>query len=424
MSQAHYHTLQKYQMRLNNVHITHYLHTKPFTLDSRIILIQPTLRPLMSFSARSMFKATLLFAVSITPLLSISLPSQAAPKARPPVPVFAEQVKSEPYVARIEALGTLKAQEAVTLSALVTKTIQAIHFDDGQRVKQGEVLVEMASREERALLQEAKVTASEAERQYERVKSLQKRNLASDAQLDERRLNYDTAQAKLEAVKARLADRTVIAPFDGVMGLRQVSLGTLVKPGDTIATLDDDRVMKLDISIPSIYLNTVKIGMAVNALAVDLNNQIFSGTIASVDSRIDPNTRSIRVRALLDNPDQHLVSGMLMQVTLEQAPKVSLTLPEEALVQEGTKKFAYVVDRTNAPAVVEKRQLTVGPRTNGKVVVTSGLILDDWVVTRGTMRLNPGAAVTLQQSPLSAEQLQNPNTSSSKNTNSNTKDAK
>ncbi len=319
---------------------------------------------------------------------------------RPPVPVFAELVKEEAYVAHIEALGTLKAREAVTLSALVTKTIQGIHFDDNQRVKKGDVLLEMASREERAQLKEAEVTAKEAERQYQRVKSLQKRNLAAESLLDEKRLAFDTAQAKLEAVKARLADRTVIAPFDGVMGLRQVSLGTLVKPGDPIATLDDDSVMKLDITIPAVYLSSVKVGVPVKAKSLHISEEVFSGTISSIDSRIDPQTRAITIRALLTNNEQKMLPGMLMQVELEQPAQQVLLLPEEALVQEGANSFVYVVDRSIKPATVEKRKLTTGARTNGKIIVASGLTAEEWVVTRGTMRLNPGAAVTLQDSPL------------------------
>ncbi len=341
---------------------------------------------------------TAVIAILLT-FFSIAFNNSTWAKApRPPVQVFAEPIKTESYTARIEALGTLKAREAVTLSALVTKTIQAIHFDDNQRVKQGDVLVEMASREEHAQLKEAEVTTQEAKRQYQRVKLLQKRNLAADSLLDEKRLAYDTARAKLEAVQARLADRTVIAPFDGVMGLRQVSLGTLVKPGDPIATLDDDRAMKLDMTIPAVYLSTVTVGMLVNAKSPDLAGEVFHGTIASIDSRIDPQTRSITIRALLKNPQRKLVPGMLMQVELEQPAIQYLMLPEEALIQEGTNSFAFVVNQTEKPATVEKRKLITGPRNNGHIAITEGLVAGEWIVTRGTMRLNSGAAVFIKNS--------------------------
>lgn len=312
------------------------------------------------------------------------------------IPVVAQAVTFAPYSKRIDALGTLKSNEAVTLSASVTKIIQAINFDDGQRVKMGDVLVEMASREEKALLNEAELLLSETERQYKRIKSLQKRNLAADSELDEKRLNRDTAKAKLEAVRARLADRTITAPFDGVMGLRQISLGALVKPGDNIATLDNDSVMKLDISIPALYLSSVKIGMAVEAVAADLNNARFNGKVVSIDSRINTNTRSITVRALLDNPEQQLISGMLMQTTLQQPAAIRAMIPEEALVQEGVNRYVFVVNKEQKPFTAEKRSVVSGDRFDGKVIILEGLNKGEFVVTRGTMRLNSGSNIQLQ----------------------------
>lgn len=340
---------------------------------------------------------------SVSLLLSLYTSAALAQKNQSKTtPVVAQAVIFAPYSKRIDALGTLKSNEAVTLSASVTKIIQAIHFDDGQRVKQGDILVEMASREEKALLNEAELLLSESTRQYNRIKSLQKRNLAADSELDEKRLNRDTAQAKLEAVRARLADRTIIAPFDGVMGLRQISLGALVKPGDTIATLDNDSVMKLDISLPALYLSTVKVGMAVEAVAADLNNAKFSGTVVSIDSRINPNTRSITVRALLDNPKQQLISGMLMQTTLQQSAFERAMIPEEALVQEGVNRYAFVVNKQQTPFTAEKRALVSGDRFDGKVIILEGLNKGESVVTRGTMRLNSGAKIELQSKPINA----------------------
>lgn len=334
--------------------------------------------------------------VYLTLLLSISSYSWAQKAANKTTPVVAQAVIFAPYSQRIDALGTLKSNEAVTLSASVTKIIQAIHFDDGQRVKQGDILVEMASREEKALLNEAELLLSESTRQYNRIKSLQKRNLAADSELDEKRLNRDTAQAKLEAVRARLADRTIIAPFDGVMGLRQISLGALVKPGDTIATLDNDSVMKLDISLPALYLNTVKVGMDVEAIAADLDRESFYGKVVSIDSRINPNTRSITVRALLDNPEQRLISGMLMQTTLQQSAIERAMIPEEALVQEGVNRYVFVVNKQQMPFTAEKRPVISGDRFDGKVIILKGLNKGESVVTRGTMRLNAGSKIELQ----------------------------
>ncbi|MDE1461997.1 efflux RND transporter periplasmic adaptor subunit [Spartinivicinus poritis] len=312
-----------------------------------------------------------------------------------PIPVFTKSVQLEPFVEAIEALGTLRANEAVTLSSTVTETITAIHFDDNQRVKAGDVLAEMTSTEEHAQLEEARSTLEEAKRQYERVQSLVSSSLASKSLLDQRRVTYETAQAKFHATQSRLADRLIIAPFNGVVGLRNISVGSLVTPGDPITTLDDDSVMKLDITVPAVFLGTLKPGLEVTAKSREVNNNIFQGNIISIDSRINPITRSIIVRAVLPNKQQRLKPGMLMMVELRKPVKESLMLPEEALVQEGFNKYAFVVNTATNPPTVEKRKLMTGARRPGAIVVQRGLQPGEIVVTHGVMRLNNGSSVKI-----------------------------
>ena len=315
--------------------------------------------------------------------------------AAPPVPVFVKAASVEPFAEKIEALGTLRANEAASLSTTVTETITAIHFDDGQRVKTGNVLVEMTNTEEHAQLEEARSTLREAERQYQRIKGLVKSNLASQSLLDEQRAAFETAQAKLHATQSRLQDRLVVAPFDGVVGLRQVSVGALVTPGDIVTTLDDDSVMKLDMSVPAIFLDSLRPGLTVTALSTDLDGRQFEGRITSLDSRVDPVTRALTVRALIPNPQRDLKPGMLMTVILQKPPRDSLMIPEEALVQEGFNQYAFVVNTTTQPATVTKRKLTIGSRRPGTVVVTAGIAEGELVVTHGVMRLNQGTAVII-----------------------------
>ncbi|MBU2713301.1 efflux RND transporter periplasmic adaptor subunit [Zooshikella harenae] len=316
----------------------------------------------------------------------------AAPKL---IPVYITDVQREPFSEQIEALGTLRANEAVTLSSTVTETITAIHFNDGQRVKTGEILVEMTSTEEHALLEEARFTFEEAERQFKRVKALVKSNLISKSLLDQRRVAYETAQAKLQATQSRLADRLIIAPFDGVVGLRNISIGSLVEPGDPITTLDDDRVMKLDIGVPALFLDILRLGMQIQARSRSLLEQTYKGKIVSIDSRINPVTRSIIIRALIPNDTRQLKPGMLMTVRLSTPVQQRLMLPEEALVQEGFNRYAFVVKTSAEPPVVEKRKLVTGSRKPGAIVVESGLVPGEWVVTHGVMRLNDGSAVSI-----------------------------
>ena len=178
----------------------------------------------------------------------------------------------------------------------------------------------------------------EASRQYQRVKSLANQGTAARSLLDERRRQWETARARLAAIESRLADRLVTAPFAGVVGLRNISPGALVEPGDPITTLDDDSTMKLDFAVPSIYLGSLQPGMAVVARARAYGDRPFRGEVSGVDSRVDPVTRSIVVRAVLPNPHRALKPGMLMEVELQMNPREALVIPEEALVPQGARQ--------------------------------------------------------------------------------------
>lgn len=217
--------------------------------------------------------------------------------------------------------------------------------------------------------------------------------MSTESLLDERRAAFETAKAKLNGTRSRLADRLILAPFDGVVGLRQISVGQLVTPGDSITTLDDDSVMKLDMSVPALFLSSLRPGMKITAKAPELDNQQVEGEVASIDSRVDPITRAVMVRALLPNKQRNLKPGMLVTVVLQKPPQERLMIPEESLVQEGFNQFAFVVDTTTEPARVIKRKLVTGPRRPGTIAVISGIEVGELVVTHGTMRLNDGTAV-------------------------------
>lgn len=142
----------------------------------------------------------------------------------------------------------------MVLIATVSEIVTDVHFEDGQRVKAGSILVEMTNEEEHSLIEEERSTVAEAKKQYDRLRPLVKRGAASTSLLDQRRREYETAKARLRAIESKLQDRLIIAPFAGVVGLRNISVGALIKPGDVITTLDDDSVMKLDFTVPSIHL--------------------------------------------------------------------------------------------------------------------------------------------------------------------------
>ncbi|MBK1647942.1 efflux RND transporter periplasmic adaptor subunit [Rhabdochromatium marinum] len=332
--------------------------------------------------------------VPLLALLILSAASWAVLAKAPGVPgVIVTEVREAPLADRIEALGTLKARESVVITANVTDSISAIHFDDGDQVKAGDVLVEMMSGEEHAVLKEASVRVKEAQRQYERVKSLEASGSASASLLDERRRDLDTARATLVATESRLADRLIKAPFDGVLGLRNISLGALVQPGDVITTLDDNSRLKLDFAVPSVFLRSLAPGVEVEARSRAFPERLFRGTISSINSRVDPVTRSVQVRALIDNDQRLLRPGQLMTVELLRNPRQALVVPESALLHRGEEHFVFVV--SSSDQLIEKRQIDIGVRQPGQVEILAGLSAGESVVTHGLQKVKPGAPVKI-----------------------------
>ncbi len=308
--------------------------------------------------------------------------------------VIVSEARIEHFVDRLEALGTLRAIESVTLTVSVTETISAIHFDDGDRVEKDQILVEMTSAEEHAQLEEARALKDEGYRQFQRVQSLEAQGTAAKSLLDERRREWETARARLGAIESRLADRLIRAPFSGVVGLRDLSVGALVEPGDPVTTLDDDSVMKLDFEVPSTYLESLRPGLLITASAHAFPGRAFAGEVKAIGSRVDPATRSIRVRALLPNPERILKPGLLMQVELLKNPRDTLVVPEEALVPLGDRQSVLLVDANNGNAVV-RREISIGMRRPGEVEVLDGLAAGDRVISHGTLKVRPGQRVSI-----------------------------
>ena len=319
----------------------------------------------------------------------------AQASAQQAVPVIVKEVVNDRFVDRLEALGTLRANETVVLTATVSEIVTAVHFEDGQRVNAGSILVEMTNEEEHARIEEERSTLTEAKKQYDRLRPLVERGAASTSLLDQRRREYETAKARLRATESKLRERLIIAPFAGVVGLRNVSVGALIEPGDVITTLDDDSVMKLDFTVPSVYLANLRTGLPIVATSPAFDEHRFEGKISSIDSRIDPVTRAIVVRAILPNPERLLKPGLLMHVTLLKNLRDVLVIPEEALIPSGSINHVLVVDRSADPTVVHRRQVAIGNRRPGEVEIVEGLEEGEFVVVDGTLRARPGQPVTV-----------------------------
>lgn len=208
-------------------------------------------------------------------------------------PVVLEEISD-----RVEALGTARANESVNITANVSEKIKQIQFEDGQQVKAGEILAVLDYAEEQANLKQAQAVRGERKLALDRLLQLDERKLAATDEIDRTRLELVQADASITAIKARISDRVIRAPFDGVVGLRNISVGALVETGDLIATLDDISRIKLDFSVPAMFLGELKPGLKIKARAMTLGSQEFLGEVKSIDSRVDPVTRSVKVSTL------------------------------------------------------------------------------------------------------------------------------
>lgn len=307
-----------------------------------------------------------------------------------PVAVTIATVRSAPFSDALQALGTVRARESVTVTAKVSEVVQRVHFDSGQRVAAGAPLVTLSGQAQQASLAEAQAAANEAERLLGRQQELVERQLIARATLDSQRATRDAARARVAQVRAQLADRVVRAPFAGVLGIRQVSPGALVTPGTPIATLDALDEVYVDFPVPEAMLARLAPGQRLTAASATYPGTTFGGTVQTVENRVDPTTRAVTVRGRFPNPDGRLRPGMLLQVLLLQAERPAIRVPEIAVVQVGQDSFVY---RVGAGDTVERADVRVGVRRDGLAEIVEGLKAGDRIVVDGTGKLRPGARI-------------------------------
>jgi membrane fusion protein (multidrug efflux system) len=304
------------------------------------------------------------------------------------VPVTVWELQAQSFQSRVNALGTLRAWESVTITSSVAEIVQQVHFEDGEFVQQGKLLVNLQQDEELASLHQQEEVLAEQEREVARLEDLARSNQVAQTDLDQRRTLVAIARTRIEQEKARIEDRNISAPFAGVLGLRQVSPGALVAPGQTITTLDDVLRMRLDFTVPSRFLRFLQPGQVIEARTAAYVES-FSGILTAVDSRVDPVNRSITARASFDNADGLLKPGLLMQVVILGDARQALLVPEESLVSRASEHFVWKLDGDQAL----RTRIDIGDRRPGWVETTSGLVVGDTVVRDGISRLrgNTGA---------------------------------
>ncbi|HEY9554574.1 MAG TPA: efflux RND transporter periplasmic adaptor subunit [Allosphingosinicella sp.] len=317
---------------------------------------------------------------------------EGAERERPAPVVSAAPATTMRFVDAIKAVGTARANEQVTLAAPVTERIVRLNFEDGDFVTRGQTIAVLAVSEESAQLNEAQARAREAQQQLQRVEALRERGFATQSSLDTQAALAAQARASAAGARAQIGDRIVEAPFSGWVSLRNISRGAVVNAGDEIVTISDISQIKLDFPVPETMLSSIRPGQPIVARAAAWPDQPFRGQIATIAPVIDPATRAVTVRAVLPNPDRRLKPGMLLTVAIETQPRMSLSVPELAVIGEGDERFVFVL---GDDAVARRTEVRTGIRSGGRIEIVDGLTPGQRVVTEGVVKLTDGMKVRL-----------------------------
>jgi len=322
--------------------------------------------------------------------------SHAAPAASgkaggpPPMPVEVAPVTQGTVNVDISAVGTLQANESITVRPQISGRIDKIDFDEGQAVEKGALMFSLDQSEYRAQVAESQASVKLAKLKFQRSQDLLKKNLGSRQQFDEDAAKLEEANSQLALYRDRLAKTVIRAPFAGISGLRKVSPGDVVQPGQELVTLEDTHLLKLDFRAPEVYLPDLKVGLEVKVTADAFPGEVFSGQVYAIAPRVDEASRSVLLRAHITNDEGKLRPGMFAKVQLRLASRENaLLVPEEALWPIGNKLFVYKV--VDGKAVMSP--INIGKRLKGQVEVLRGLDAGDTVVTGGQMKLRNEALV-------------------------------
>ncbi len=323
------------------------------------------------------------------PQTAASMPGGAASAPRPPA-VEAAKVEIMKLTDDTQAVGSLRSRQGVVVRPEVSGRITQLNFKDGDRVRKGQLLVQLDDQLQLAQVQQSQAELSIARANHQRNQDLVAQNFISKRSVDESAANLEVAQAKLALSKATAARLKVVAPFDGIVGIRTANVGDYLKDGADVVNIEDIDAVFVDFRLPERFQNKVKKGQTAGVSLDALPGSKFVAFVQAVDPLIDTNGRSVGVRACIDNRQLRLRPGMFARVTAvfgerEQAKVV----PEEAIVPQGQRVVVYkVVDGKNKDEKIAQRvEVKVGIRRPGRVEILEGIEAGDMIVTAGQQRL-------------------------------------
>jgi membrane fusion protein (multidrug efflux system) len=319
------------------------------------------------------------------------------------VPVEVASVELMTVSEEVEALGTLAADESVVIAPEIAGRVVALGFKEGEPVKAGQVLVRLDTAILDAELKQAQADLGLARDTHERLRALVQRGSGTQVALDEAAAKLASSEARIQLAKAKLAQSTILAPFNGVVGLRSVGVGDYVPVGKQLITLTSIDPIKIDFRVPEIYLSRLKVGQPVQMRVDAVPDRNFQGGIYAIDPVVDVNGRAIRLRANIPNADLALKPGLFarLAITIDRREN-AMVVPEMAVVPDAVGKMVYVVENGKAKRI----SVEIGKRLPGKVEIVSGLKADMQIITAGQMRLRDGAPIAIKDKVVQTSQIQ------------------
>jgi membrane fusion protein, multidrug efflux system len=292
----------------------------------------------------------------------------------------------------IKAIGSLQSDESVRLAPEIAGSIAEIVLKEGRTVKQGDILIKLDDELVQAEVAQAKARLTLARANNERARTLSRTGNVTERSRDEAVSTFETARAELELAEARLRKHVLRAPFDGVVGLRNASVGTFVPAGTPIVNIEKIDTLKVDFQVPEIYLRDMSTGQAIEVAVDAFPQRLFSGSVYAINPLVDVNGRSLQVRARLANADSELRPGLFARIALK-APSSEdvVVVSESAIVPRGGETFVFRVEDGKA---IEER-VVLGYRANGEVEIVSGLSDGDTIVVAGQQSLRTGSEVEI-----------------------------
>lgn len=318
----------------------------------------------------------------------------AGPGQGGPVAVEVGRVQAMRLEEDTQAVGTLRSRQGVMLKPEVSGRIARLGFHDGQRVRSGQLMVQLDDTLQLAQLRQADAQAGIARTNLQRNRELVAQNFISQSAVDQSAANLDVAEAQVALAKAQLARMRIVAPFDGVVGIRSVNVGDYVKDGADLVNIEDLSSVWVDFRLPERYMARLKPGQEVEVTLDALPDRQFTGRVDALDSTLDANGRSVLVRARLANAGGQLRAGMYARARVVfEVRERALVVPEEALVPVGDKQYVFkVVDGPDGNKMARRIEARIGQRVPGKVELLDGVKDGDIVIVAGQARLARGDA--------------------------------